>query len=291
MKRKILTFGMAMAVIVGMVACNKGIENDDEQKAVENEQAIEKYIADSAMTATRDSSGLYYVLRKANPTGAKAKVGDEITIKFDGYLLNGTKITSSANEKNLPFVYPFGSGVRFTVPSPGMEVAVNLMRTGEKATIFMPFYLAFGNYDQGGVPAYSPIKMNLEFVSARSEVQQVNDFLTKKQFVVSERTSDDLVIIRTNTVTGDTLGVGKSVNVKYTVKFLDDTKVEEGTYPITTGTSGAIKGFDRAVRKMRKGEKIIAVFPSALGYGKTGQKGNTVDILPYTPLQFELEVL
>jgi FKBP-type peptidyl-prolyl cis-trans isomerase len=291
MKRKILTLGMVMAVIVGMVGCIKEAENKDEEKAIENEQQIEKYLADSAMTATRDSSGLYYVLKKANPTGAKAKVGDEITIKFDGYLLNGTKITSSANEKNLPFVYPYGSGLRFNVPSPGMEVAVSLLRTGEKATIFMPFYLAFGNYDQGNVPAYSPIKMNLEFVSARSEVQQINDFLTKKQFNVSERTSDNLVIIRTNTVTGDTLGVGKSVLVKYTLKFLDDTKVQEGTnYPITTGTSGSIVGFDRAVRKMRKGEKIIAIFPSALGYGKTLQQG-TVDILPYTPLQFELEVL
>ena len=290
MKRKILTLGIVMAVIVGMVGCIKDVENKDEEKAIENQQQIEKYIADSAMTATRDSSGLYYVLKKTNPAGAKAKVGDEINIKFEGYLLNGTKVISSSDE-NMRHIYPFGSGIRFGVPSPGMEVAVNLLRTGEKATLFMPFYLAFGNYDQGNIPAYSPIKMNLEFVSARSEVQQINDFLAKKQFNVSERTSDNLVIIRTNTVTGDTLGVGKSVLVKYTLKFLDDTKVQEGTnYPITTGTGRSIVGFDRAVRKMRKGEKIIAIFPSALGYGKTLQQGN-INILPYTPLQFELEVL
>jgi FKBP-type peptidyl-prolyl cis-trans isomerase len=288
MKRKLLTLCIAMAAAVSMVACTKGIENDDEEKALENDQAIQKYIADSALTATRDSSGMYYVLRKANPTGAKAKVGDEIRIKFDGYLLNGTKVISSTKDTNTTYAYPYGSGYRFNVPTPGMEVAISLLRTGEKATIFMPFYLAFGYNNVANIPAYSPIKMNLEFVSARSEVQQINDFLVKKKFIVSERTSDNLVIIRTNTVSGDTLGVGKSVRVKYLVKLLDDTKLDEGTnYPITTGTNSSIIGFDRAIRKMRKGEKIIAIFPSALGYGKT----ITGNINPYTPLQFELEVL
>jgi len=291
MKSTFLKLGLLAAVVVGMVACNNSVGNDDEAKIVENQQQIEKYLADSALVATRDSSGLYYVVRKANPTGNKAQAGDEVNLKFDGYLLNGTKVLSSTNDKNIPFTYPFGSGVNFLLP--GMEIAVNRMRVGEVNTIFMPFYLAYGSYNQGNIPAYSVIKMNIQILASRSEKQQIDDFLIKKQFVVSERTSDDLVIVRTNTVAGDTLGVGKSVNVKYTLKFLDDTKVQENTYPLTTGTGSVIPGFDRAVRKMRKGEKIIAIFPSSLGYGKKGQTNSVGGFLiqPYAPLQYELEVL
>lgn len=289
MKSNFLKLGMLIAVVVGMVGCNKSIENNDEEKLVENEQQIEKYIADSAMVATRDSSGLYYVVRKANPTGKTPKKGEQVHIKFDGYLLNGTKVVSSTNDKNLAFLYPFGTGLGYVLV--GMELSINRMRVGEVNTIFMSFPFAFGSYGQGNIPAYSPIKMNIELVSSRTEVEQIDDFITKKQFTVSERTTDNLVIIRTNTVTGDTLGAGKSVNVKYTLKLLDDTKVEEGTRPVTTGTSGTIAGFDRAIRKMRKGEKIIAVFPSGLGYGSQRITGSSVSIQPYSPLQFELEVL
>ncbi|WP_254561625.1 FKBP-type peptidyl-prolyl cis-trans isomerase [Dyadobacter diqingensis] len=288
MKSNFLKLGMLIAVVVGMAACNKSIENNDEEKLVENERQIEKYIADSALTATRDSSGLYYVVRKANPTAKTPKIGDKVNIKFNGYLLNGTKVVSSENDKSLPFLYPFGTGLGYVLA--GMELSINRMRVGEVNTIFMTFPFAFGSYAQGNIPAHSALKMNIELVSSRTEVEQIDDFLTKKQFTVSERTSDNLVIVRTNTVTGDTLGVGKSVNVKYTLKLLDDTKVQESTYSITTGTNGAIAGFDRAVRKMRKGEKIITVFPSSLGYGKQLING-TVSIPPYSPLQYELEVL
>lgn len=290
MKGNFLKMGMLIAVVVGMTACNKSMENNDEEKVIENQQQIEKYIADSAMIATRDSSGLYYVVKKANPAGAKAKTGDLVHIKFDGYLLNGTKVMTSANDKNLPFNYPFGTGSNFLLG--GMEIAANRMRVGEVNTIFMPFYLGWGSYSQGNIPAYSVIKMHMELVSARSEKQQIDDYLAQKQFTVAERTSDDLVIIRTNTVEGDTVGVGKTVNLKYTFKLLDDTKMEEGPLSLTTGTNGVIPGFDRAVRKMRKGEKIIAIFPSALGYGKAGVRGTTsYKILPYAPLVYELEML
>lgn len=291
MKSTFLKLGLLAAVVVSMVACNNSVENDDEAKIIENQQQIEKYIADSALVATRDSSGMYYVVRKANPTGNKPKVGDEVNLKYDGYLLNGTKVYSSTNDKNIPFTYPFGTENNFLLF--GMEIASKKMRVGEVYTVFMPFYLASGSYSQGNIPAYSVIKMNMEILASRSEKQQIDDYLNKKKFVVSERSSDDLVIVRTNTVAGDTIGVGKSVNVKYTVKLLDDTQIETGNTPITTGTSGSITGFDRAVRKMRKGEKIIAIFPSNLGYGKTGQKNSLgrFIITPYSPLQFELEVL
>ncbi len=123
----------------GMISCNKGMEYDDEAKAIENQQSIEKYLADSSITATKDSSGMYYVLRKANPTGAKPKAQDGIRLNFNAYTLDGRKVASSENTDKIPFVRPYNLGFLL----PGMEIALNILRVGESATLYMPFYLAF----------------------------------------------------------------------------------------------------------------------------------------------------
>ena len=239
------------------------------------------------------NSGTFFdhVIKKGNPTGAKPQLGESVRLNFNAYLLNGTKIWTSENTDKIPYIRPYGLGF-FLLR--GLERGMNLLRTGESATFYMPFYLAFGSYAYDNIPAYSVIKMNIEFVNSRTEVKQIDDYLQEKQFPVSDRTADNLVLIRTNTVSGDTIGPGKTVTVKYQGKLLTGQIFDKGTTPLTftTGTGQVKSGFDRAVRKMRKGEKAIAIFPSNLGYGKEGARNANGEylILPYSPLQFELEV-
>ncbi|MBE9465656.1 FKBP-type peptidyl-prolyl cis-trans isomerase [Dyadobacter subterraneus] len=294
MKSKFLTLGVMLAGLVGMISCNKGMEYDDEAKAVENQQSIEKYLADSSITATKDSSGMYYVLRKANPAGAKPKAEEGVRLNFNGYTLDGRLVASSVNTDKIPFVRPYNLGFLLG----GMERALNILRVGESATLFMPFYLAFGSYSSDNIPAYSVIKMNIEVVNSRSEVQQIDDFIAANKLTVSERTTDNLVIARTNTVTGDSIGTGKIVNISYKGKLLTGATFDNGDkpYSFTTGTGGMtggpVIGFDRAIRKLRKGEKATIVFPSAIGYGKAGvQASGIYYIYPYSPISFDVEVL
>lgn len=284
MKRINLVWCVLVVMVAGLAGCMKSVSSRDEEMIAENETAIQAYLKTDSLAdkALRDSSGLYYIVRKANPAGERAKPGDAATIKYNGYLLNGTKVISSTTDTKTDFTFP----VEGLLYWGGIERGIFLMRTGEKVTLLLPYYLASGNVDRVNIPAYSPVRLEVEFVKTRTEPQQIDDFIAKKSFTVSERSSDNLAIVRTNTVTGDTIGVGKSVSVKYVGKLLDDTKFDEGTFSFVTGNNNAIKGFDRAIRRMRKGEKAIIIFPSALGYGKTGNNS----ILPYTPLQFEVEV-
>ncbi|MCE7067681.1 FKBP-type peptidyl-prolyl cis-trans isomerase [Dyadobacter sp. CY326] len=286
MKRINLSLVIVFALLIGLSGCMDSDNPDDTQKIKENEVAIENYLKTDSLgsKAIKDSSGLYYIIRTANPNGQLARRGDAATIKYTGYLLDGTKVISSTVDTKTTFTFPV-EGYQYWG---GIERGIFLMKTGEKATLFLPFYLASGAVDRVNIPAYSPIRLEVEFLKTRSEPQQIDDYIAAKGYTKVERTVDNLVIIRTSTpaVTGDTLGVGKSVKVKYVGKFLDDTKFGEGTMDVTTGTSNNIKGFDRAIRKMRKTEKAIVIFPSDLGYGKTGNNA----ILPYTPLQFEIEV-
>ncbi|MCF0042340.1 FKBP-type peptidyl-prolyl cis-trans isomerase [Dyadobacter fanqingshengii] len=287
MKRINLSLIIVFALLVGLSGCMDSDNTDDTAKVKENEVAIENYLkTDSAGSkAIRDSSGLYYITRLANPSGQLARRGDAATIKYTGYLLNGTKVVSSTVDSKTTFTFPV-EGYQYWG---GIERGIFLMRTGEKTTFFLPFYLASGNVDKVNIPAYSPIRLEVEFLKTRTEPQQIDDFIAAKGYKPAniERTADNLVIIRTNTVTGDTIPAGKAVSVKYVGRLLDDTKFDERTSTFTTGSAGTIPGFDRALRKLRFKEKALIIFPSALGYGKSGY--NT--ILPYTPLQFEIEVM
>lgn len=290
MKSKFLTLGVMLVGLAGMISCNKGIEYDDEAKAVENQQSIEKYLADSSITATKDSSGMYYVLRKANPAGAKPSAQDGVRLNFNAYTLDGKKVASSENTEKIPFVRPYNLGFLLG----GMERALNIIRVGESATLFMPFYLAFGSYASDDVPAYSVIKMNIEVVSSRSEVKQIDDFIAENKLTVSDRSTDNLVIVRTNTVTGDSIGIGKTVSFTYKAKLLTGAIFDNGatTLSITTGDGKYVPGFDRAMRKLRRGEKATIIFPSALGYGKTGVQSSGIYLVyPYSPIRFDVEVL
>ena len=147
MIRNYLKLTVLIALVAGIVSCNKGIDDSvDEQKILENENAIKKYIADSSFSAVRDSSGLYYSL-SPNPTGVKPSLGDEVKVRYNAYLLNGTKVWTSEKDTSKFIKYPFFTNDQFVLPA--IELALRLMRTGEKVKVFAPFYLGFyGKYEK-----------------------------------------------------------------------------------------------------------------------------------------------
>jgi FKBP-type peptidyl-prolyl cis-trans isomerase len=299
---KFLKIGILVAAVVGMISCNN-IENQDEQRIIENEQAIEKYIADSSLSLTKDSNGFYYKITQTG-SGVKPEVGEEVTVKYDVYLLNGLKVWTSAKDTVKTAKFPAFTGYMFVVP--GMELALNLMKPGDKATILAPFYLGFGNYTSilsgfstnATIPQYSPVRVDMEFVSKRTEVQQIDSYLTANKLTPTYRTSDNLIVVKTATITeGDTIGPNKVVKIKYVGKLLNGTVFDEGKdvlqFTTGTGNSNLITGFDRAIRKMKVNEKATIILPSATAYGKTGRansQGSNFVIKPYEPIMFNVEV-
>ncbi len=286
MKIKLLLLFVTTSLLFGVTGCMKSDDNSDEEKINENIATIETFINSDPMSneAVKDSAGFYYITRVKNPSGVTPQVGDASSVNINIFLLNGGKQVVT---------YPTDSLLTITLGTfetgfYGIDLGILKMKTGEKATFLLPYYLAFGSSNQTNIPGYSPVRMEMELVKTRTEAQQIDDFVVKKGFVVSEKTPQGLVIIRTNEVLGDTLGAGKSVSIKYVGKFLSGTTFDPGTYPLTftTGTNAVVSGFDSAIRKMRKGEKAIIIFPSKLGYGSSSYNG----IPGYSPLYFEVEV-
>ncbi len=290
MKRKTSGYWLMMMAVLGMVACKDKLDNTDEDQLTKNEQSIQNYLTTNNLSATRDTSGLYFVNRGTNPQGVRPKVGDEVAVYYQMYTLDGTLIDSTTTSAQKPLRFPLG--INYLLP--GMERGISLMRTGEKMTLLIPFYLAFGDASYSKVPAYSPIRVEMQLTEVRNEAKQIADYVKAKDYFVSETTPSGITIIRQNTVAGDTLGKGKSVSVNYVGKTLDAKEFDKGTFQFVTGTGAAVSGFDEGIRRLRKGEKAILVFPSKLGYGSRGQRNQQQTayvIPPYAPLIFEVEVL
>jgi FKBP-type peptidyl-prolyl cis-trans isomerase len=289
MKRKTSGYWLMIMAVLGMTACQDKLENTDEGQVAKNEESIQNYLTTNNLSATRDTSGLYFVKRETNPQGTKPSLGDEVSVYYQMYTLSGGLIDSTETAAKKPLKFPLG--INYLLP--GMERGISLMRMGEKMTLLLPYYLAFGSASYPDVPAYSPIRVEMQLADVRTEAKQIADYVKSKDYYVSETTPSGLTIVRQNTVAGDTLGKGKSVSVAYVGKNLAGTQFDSGTFQFVTGTGAAVKGFDEGVRRLRKGEKAILIFPSSLGYGAAGAKNQQTGayvVLPYAPLAFEIEV-
>lgn len=112
-------------------------------------------------TAKKSSSGVYYVVTKEG-SGAGVKTGQTLTMKYKGYLLNGTVFDDS--DMREPFTFAVGRGALI----PGFDSQALEMKVGEKRTIVIPPELAYGSSGAGGViPANAFIAFDLELLSAK----------------------------------------------------------------------------------------------------------------------------
>lgn len=279
MKRTILS--VLILCVVLLTSCMKGV--DEIAKQDENEKQIQEYLTANNLSPTNDTLGLYAVIRDFNPSAPALNLGDSLAVSYEIFLLDGTSVVASEVGKPLEFLHGFA-------PLYGFDLALSWMRLGERATVLVPYYLAFGSggSSDSKVPGYTPVRVELELVRAKSESQQIAEYIAKKEYEIDLVTPDNLNITwLTKVEEGDSLGMGKQITVAYRGFLLNGTKFDEGALNHLTGSDGLIKGFDQGVRKMKLGEKAIVIFPSKLGYQHYGS-GN--DIPPFAPLSFEIEV-
>ena len=105
--------------------------------------------------AHRLASGLHYLVRAKGTGDAVPRAGDEVICHYDGRLLDGTPFDSS-HRRGVPFVFRLGTGAVIK----GWEEALATMRKGEKRTLIVPHWLAYG---ERGRPPNIPGKATLVF--------------------------------------------------------------------------------------------------------------------------------
>lgn len=106
-------------------------------------------------SAKKLPSGLRYVVRAPGTGEATPHIGNEVIAHYEGRLLDGTMFDSSYR-KGVPFTFRLGTGSVIR----GWELAFESMKKGEKRTLIIPHWLAYG---EKGRPPKIPPKATLIF--------------------------------------------------------------------------------------------------------------------------------
>ena len=112
-------------------------------------------IAKTYGSAHKTVSGLRWVERAPGTGDTTPRIGDEVICNYDGRLLDGTPFDSSYR-RGVPFTFRLGTGSVIK----GWDEAFLTMHKGEKRTLILPHWLAYG---EKGSPPKIPGKATLVF--------------------------------------------------------------------------------------------------------------------------------
>lgn len=141
-----------MVLFVGSVACKKRKVSN---QAKEDEKLITDYIASNNLNATATGSGLYYVITTQG-TGAQPNSNSTVTVKYKGYLRDGT-------------VFDQNGGATFSLANviKGWQEGIPLFKKGGKGMLLIPSALGYGAQATGNIPANSVLIFDIELLDVK----------------------------------------------------------------------------------------------------------------------------
>ena len=165
-----LHLDMKLVNVLNAVEYSKYVEEQNKKEQAEHEKrmagqalAIDKYLKDKGINVDPTESGLYLKLTSFGH-GEIVKPRQHVAVHYIIYNLKGEEVESS---------YSYGQPLEFDVGMgqmiPGIEEAVMMMNVGSKAHLVMSSDLAFDDIEIDSLllPAYSPVAIDLELVSAK----------------------------------------------------------------------------------------------------------------------------
>lgn len=279
------------------------------QKGID-ETALKAYFAKKNIEAVPTGTGLYY--KQNSPgTGDLPLGGSMVKMNYTGYLLDGTKFDSNedtAFKHVTPFEFKLGTGSVIK----GWDEGVARMKKGEKGTLYIPSWMAYGpnarpggDANPKGIPANSCLVFDVELLDFKlpvDEEKMIRDYLDSRQ-LIAQRTASGLYYSIEKEGTGELCKAGDKVSMQYTGQLLDGTKFDSNVdsafghvqpFEFTLGQGQVIKGWDEGIALLKKGSKARLYIPSELAYGQTpfpGNNANPKGIPPGSILIFDVDVM
>jgi len=125
---------------------------------LEKKQLMEEKLESVSQDAETTDSGLKYIMLEEGK-GKSPMSGQNVSVHYTGYLLDGTKFDSSY-DRGEPITFPLGQGRVIK----GWDEGISLLKVGGKAKFIIPPDLAYGSRAIGPIPANSILIFEVELV-------------------------------------------------------------------------------------------------------------------------------
>ncbi len=171
MRPEFINAGELMYWEVEMVSLksNKDLEAEEKTQLQAEQKLLEKYYKAKNLKAIKTTSGMYVAVTKKG-NGEAVGTGKLASMKYTGYLLDGTVFDSNIDPKfnhTDVFKFPVGQGAVIK----GWDEGIALLQVGAKATLLIPSSMAYGTRatpgneeNPKGIPANSPLLFDVEVV-------------------------------------------------------------------------------------------------------------------------------
>lgn len=126
-----------------------------EEQFQEDIRIIRQYLTDNNLTADSTASGLHYIITQEG-FGDHPNLQDSVTVKYKGYLTDGTVFDQTDDGKTAKFAL---SGL-----ITGWQEGIPLLKKTGKGTFFLPSALGYGPIGIGSIPPNSVLIFEIELV-------------------------------------------------------------------------------------------------------------------------------
>ncbi|XP_044961950.1 70 kDa peptidyl-prolyl isomerase isoform X2 [Hordeum vulgare subsp. vulgare] len=221
--------------------------------------------------------GLKKKLLKEGEGWDTPEVGDEVEVHYTGTLLDGKKFDSS-RDRDDTFKFKLGQGQVIK----GWDEGIKTMKKGENALFTIPPELAYG---ESGSPPTIPANATLQFDVELLSWTSVRDICK------------DGGIFKKILKEGDKWETPKDpdeVFVKYEARLEDGTVVSKSEGVEFTVKDGHLcPALAKAVKTMKKGEKVLLAVKPQYGFGEMGRPaaGEGGAVPPNASLIIDLELV
>ncbi|CAN5916880.1 hypothetical protein BH24BAC1_BH24BAC1_09780 [soil metagenome] len=282
-------------------ACKDKDTFDEEGQKVTDQKRIQDYLNKNNLTASQTASGLNYIITDPG-TGSDLKAGDVVSAHYRGFFRNGEEFDNSFAAGS-PFTLRLGAHLPEAIP--GFEEGLMLMKSGGKATIFIPSHLAYGREGQGSIEPNTILAFDLELATPSTirdiDTRIIQRYFTANNLTTAAPTDSGAYLVQTAAGTGPLARINDEVAVHYRGKFLSGRVFEETASAspkiLKIGAGTMPKGFEDGLRKLRPGGKATLIVPSVIGYGPAGVStplpgvNRYLPIPPYSVLLYEVELV
>jgi FKBP-type peptidyl-prolyl cis-trans isomerase len=207
--------------------------------------------------------------------GAYPETGDLVSVHYTGSLASNGEVFDNSYDVGRPFEFPLGKGRVIQ----GWDEGIAKLNVGTKAKLIIPANLAYGDKDNGPIPANSDLIFVVELMDVKSApkpiLHEVFDTLSSEKII----TNSGLVCHIISRGDGPNVQAGSNVRVHYygyltenNQKF--DSSFERGE-PISlqVGAGQVIPGWEEGLALLQQGDKAKLIIPSGLAYGDQGIQG------------------